>query len=81
MSNQKKHSSHNIYLLDPEATSQQLFDATSACLKKAEALSMVAASIDLEAYSPDIIGNYLWTVGDLVREASWLYQKLDVTKM
>jgi hypothetical protein len=55
--------------------SNQLYDSVNACLCKAEALAIVAATADLEAYDPKVLNNYLWTLSDLVREARWLFEK------
>lgn len=64
-----------VYLLNPQINQQQLYDAIAACLCKAEALAMTAAAVDFEAYTSDIISNYLWALSDIVREARYLYEK------
>jgi len=44
-------------------------------LCKAEALAATAATTDFEAYNADTIGNYMWVLSDIIREAKWLYGK------
>lgn len=68
---------NGIYILNPEVSSQQLFDAKNACLCKAEALAAMAAASDFDAYTSEIISNYLWALSDMIHEARWLHKKLD----
>lgn len=75
MDNQINCSPNETYLLNPRLNSQQLNDAISACLAKAEALATTAADIDFEAYTPSIVSNYLWALSDIIREARWLYNE------
>lgn len=75
MDTQTNYSPNGVYLLNPELNSQQLYDAISACLNKAEALAITAATTDFEAYGVDVISNYLWALSDTIREARWLYGK------
>jgi hypothetical protein len=76
MNNKPNLSPNGIYLLNPQSDSQQLYDATSACLCKAQALAAIAASVDLDAYSSDIVSNYLWVLHDLIREGAWLFSEI-----
>lgn len=63
---------NGLYHLNPELEPQLLSDAINACLSKAEALAVIAATIDFECYESEIISNYLWALSDSVREARWL---------
>lgn len=73
---QSLYSPQQTYLINPDLSSQQLYDATSACLCKAEALAQTASATDFETYTPDTIGNYLWALSDLIHEAKFLLVKL-----
>jgi hypothetical protein len=66
---------NGVYLLNPELNPDQLFDAVNACLYKAEAIAMTAATTDFEAYTSEVINNYMWALSDLIREARWLFGK------
>lgn len=66
-----------VYLFNPEISQQQIFDAMSACLCKAEALASTAAAIDFEIYTPETINNYLWALSDTLREAKLLCSKIN----
>ncbi len=66
---------NKIYLFNTQTNSQQLFDAVSACLCKATALTAIAATINLEDYTPDTVNNYLWALSDIVQEGKTLYEK------
>jgi predicted metal-dependent HD superfamily phosphohydrolase len=66
---------NGIYQLSTELNPQQITDAIDACLAKAEALAVTAATIDFDAYTTDIISNYLWAVSDIIREARWLCER------
>jgi hypothetical protein len=66
---------NGVYLLNPAITFQQLLEAISACLSKAEALALTAATTDFESYEPETINNFMWALSDIIRETKWLYQK------
>lgn len=66
---------NGVYSLNSDLTPQQLYDAVNACLCKAEALAATAANTDFETYNAETIGNYMWTLSDIIREARWLYGK------
>lgn len=66
----------SVYSFHPDVNFNQLSDAMNACLAKAEALSVTASSIDFEAFTAEIINNYLLTLSDVIREARFLYKKL-----
>ena len=66
----------NIYVLNPEISSQQLLSAIKERLCKAEALALVAAEIDFESCSPSVVENYVWAMMDLIRESRWLFEKI-----
>jgi hypothetical protein len=78
MDNQIKHPFKEVYLLNPKLNSQQLYDAINACLCKAEALAATAATTDFEAYESDTINSYMWALRDIIHEAKWLYNKIDL---
>ncbi len=75
MDNETNNSINGVYILNPKLNQQQLNDAISACLSKAEALAITAATTNFEAYTDEILTNYLWTLSDIIREAKWLYGK------
>jgi hypothetical protein len=66
---------NNLYQLNSDLKPHQLLDAVSVCLNKAESLTCIATTIDMETYTSDIVNNYLWALSDIVREAKWLYEK------
>lgn len=74
MTTQFPTSPDNIYLFNAESTVDQVYKGISARLCKAEALAAVAANMDIECYSPEIISNYLWVLSDIVRESKSLYE-------
>jgi hypothetical protein len=76
MDTQSNQTPNNVYLFNPELNPQQIFQAIAVCLSKAEALAITAATTDFEAYEPDTINNYMWTLSDIIREAKWLYGKV-----
>jgi hypothetical protein len=78
MNNQTNHFSNNLYQLNSDLKPQQLFDAVSACLSKAEALTSIATTIDMEIYTSEVVNNYLWALGDIIREAKCLHKELCV---
>jgi hypothetical protein len=59
---------------------QQLFDAVNACLCKAEALAVTAATTDFESFESNIINNYMWALSDIVREAKCLHARYGTVK-
>ncbi len=75
MNTQSIQTLNGIYQLNSNLTPQQLYDAVNACLCKAEALAATAANTDFETYSAETIGNYMWVLSDIIREARWLYGK------
>lgn len=76
MDSQTEHPFDSLYILNPEANAEQLFDAINARLHKAEALAVIAATIDFETYTSETIGNYLWALSDVIREVKWLHKKI-----
>lgn len=64
-----------IYMFNADTTIDQVYKGISARLCKAEALAAVAANMDIECYSSEIISNYLWVLSDIVRESKSLYMR------
>lgn len=60
-----------IFSFNADTTVEQVYKGISARLCKAEAL---AANMDIECYSSEIISNYLWVLSDIVRESRSLYE-------
>ncbi len=78
MDNQTDNSINGIYILNPKLNQQQLNDAISAYLSKAEALAITAATTNFEAYTTEVLTNYLWALSDTIREAQWLHEKFSI---
>src|SRR5262245_23677080 len=76
MNNKNNLSLNGLYKLNPEIDTNQIAEAVSDHLCKAEALALIASSADLDTYPPEIISNYLWALSDIIREAGWLYEKI-----
>lgn len=68
----------SVYSINSDVNFNQLSDAMSACLAKAEALAITASTMDFEAFTSEIISNYLFTLSDIIREAQFLYKKLSL---
>lgn len=68
---------NDLYQINPQLNNQQVFDALNACLCKAEALAITAATTDFEAYTPETFSNYLWALSDIIREAKWLHEQAE----
>jgi hypothetical protein len=69
-----------LYSLSPNITSKQIAERIDACLGQAEALVTVAATVDFDCYSAEIIGNYLWAVCERLREVRWLRRAMNCEK-
>jgi hypothetical protein len=67
--------SQSCFAVQEKSNSSHNHDRINACLSKAEALTAVAATIDFEVYTAEIINNYLWTLLELIQEARGLYNK------
>lgn len=65
-----------VYTFNADATVPDVYKSISARLAKAEALAIIAANLDLDAYAPDIVSNYLWALSDMVRESKALYEEI-----
>lgn len=76
MDTQLKQTPNGIYFFNPNVNPQQLFNAVNACLCKAEALALTAATTDFESYNPDTINNYLWALTDIIHEAKYLHNAM-----
>lgn len=73
MNTENKYITNNLLTsqnLDPKKLSSLI----SAYLSKDEALSGVAATMDFELFTPEIITNYLWSLNDMIREARKFYK-------
>ncbi|TAK75172.1 MAG: hypothetical protein EPO11_05770 [Gammaproteobacteria bacterium] len=68
---------NKIYYLNPTLSFEQLSNAVSSCLCKAEALATMATLIDIEVLATsDSINNYFWALSEIIQEAQWLYEKI-----
>ena len=66
---------NSIYLLPLDINTTEISDRISICLAKAESLAHVAASIDFEAFTPESLDPFLYTLIEIIQEARWLYSK------
>jgi hypothetical protein len=63
-----------LYVLNPNATSIDLFDALNECLDKADALASLTVTDMFNDYLNETMRIYLWTLSHLIQEA----QKLNI---
>lgn len=81
MSTQLQQILSDIYCVNPDLDPQQLSNAFIACLCKAEALALTAATVDFEAFSSETFNNYMWALSDYIREAKVLYEKAKLVQI
>jgi len=75
MENKPTSNLNSLYLVDENADHLKILNTISSCLNKAEALTITAANLDFDVLDNQTIGNYLWALKDIIKEAKWLYEK------